>query len=207
MPVEKGAKIKIQHKPSPLKNEYKVNIVSIIDNNPSFESTENSVGSNETAEKSGLSEILDSIGDGPSEEGTSNVSSMDDESKNGRDAEFCDDQTTPFILRTTSKILKSAIDPEKNLTGERHEPSRVDRGLEAPLPEPRLNGTGNTFPLTTRPTNDWFRGIGAFGASRSWGYRLHAGSDLYTPINRPVLAVADGVVLDYYPFTLVPMRS
>ena len=198
--LKKGAKIKIQHKPSPLKNEYKVNIVSIIDNNPSFESTENSVGSNETGEKSRLSKILDSIGNGPSEEGTSNVSRLDGESKNGKDAKFCDDQTTPFILRTTSKILKSAIDPEKNLAGERHEPSRADRGLEAPLPEPRGSGIGHTFPLTTRPSNDWFYGTGAFGASRSWGYRLHAGSDLYTPVNRPVLAVADGVVLDYYPF-------
>ena len=38
-----------------------------------------------------------------------------------------------------------------------------------------------------------------FGAGRAGG-RVHAASDLYTQVGRPVKAIADGVVLDYYFF-------
>lgn len=39
-----------------------------------------------------------------------------------------------------------------------------------------------------------------FGARRAGGKRTHAGCDLYAPLRSPVIAIAQGVVLDKYPF-------
>ena len=57
------------------------------------------------------------------------------------------------------------------------------------------------FPLATRPV-DWRGGYRFFGANRPAG-RKHAGCDLYAPLNTPIYAIADGVLIrDPYPFYL-----
>jgi murein DD-endopeptidase MepM/ murein hydrolase activator NlpD len=64
---------------------------------------------------------------------------------------------------------------------------------------PSVPSSGFEFPLLSRPTNDWFYGAARFGAGRAGG-RVHAASDLYTQVGRPVVAIASGIVLDYYYF-------
>ncbi len=58
-----------------------------------------------------------------------------------------------------------------------------------------------SFPLAMRPV-DWRGGYRYFGANRPEG-RKHAGCDLYAPLNTPIYAISDGVVLlGPYPFYL-----
>ena len=59
------------------------------------------------------------------------------------------------------------------------------------------------FPLHKRPAFDWHTHPRNFGATRSSG-RKHAGCDLYAPKGTPVLAVADGRILAFGRFTVVP---
>jgi murein DD-endopeptidase MepM/ murein hydrolase activator NlpD len=57
------------------------------------------------------------------------------------------------------------------------------------------------FPLAVRPI-DWRGGYRFFGANRPGG-RKHAGCDLYAPLNTPIYAIADGVLIrDPYRFYL-----
>lgn len=50
------------------------------------------------------------------------------------------------------------------------------------------------FPLATRPAKSYKTGMRRFGAHRKGG-RLHAGCDLYAPIDTPIYAMADGEVI------------
>ena len=56
------------------------------------------------------------------------------------------------------------------------------------------------FPLYAFPLADYTIEGREFGAARKYG-RLHAGNDLLEHAGNPVYAVADGKILDYYPFT------
>lgn len=56
------------------------------------------------------------------------------------------------------------------------------------------------FPLHFRPAASYHEAPRAFGSRRDNGNRKHAGCDLYAPVNTPVLAVADGLILSAGPF-------
>jgi murein DD-endopeptidase MepM/ murein hydrolase activator NlpD len=56
------------------------------------------------------------------------------------------------------------------------------------------------FPLHFRPKQSYHEAPRSFGSRRDHGNRLHAGCDLYTSVGTPILAVADGTVLQAGPF-------
>lgn len=58
------------------------------------------------------------------------------------------------------------------------------------------------FPLPFRPPESYHEPPRSFAAPRDGGNRSHAGCDLYAPVGTPVLAVADGTVLNVYAFYL-----
>jgi murein DD-endopeptidase MepM/ murein hydrolase activator NlpD len=60
-----------------------------------------------------------------------------------------------------------------------------------------------SFPLHERPAFNWHSHPRHFGTSRSSG-RKHAGCDLYAPTGTPVLAVADGKIIGFGRFAVVP---
>jgi len=51
------------------------------------------------------------------------------------------------------------------------------------------------FPLHFRPRQSYHEAPRSFGARRDNGTRKHAGCDLYAPVDTPILAVADGLIL------------
>lgn len=57
---------------------------------------------------------------------------------------------------------------------------------------------GLLFPLPIRPTEDYKDGARKFNSSR--GSRRHAGCDLYAPVGTEIRAMADGVIIQCYPF-------
>ena len=58
------------------------------------------------------------------------------------------------------------------------------------------------FPMEARPAESYREGMRRFGAGRSGG-RKHAGCDLYAPLETPIFAMDDGVVVqDLYHFYL-----
>lgn len=63
-------------------------------------------------------------------------------------------------------------------------------------------GTGEAFPMKTRPAESYREGMRRFGANRSGG-RRHAGCDLYAPVGTPIYALDDGeVIQNLYAFYL-----
>ena len=59
---------------------------------------------------------------------------------------------------------------------------------------------GLLYPLVIKASVDYHKGVPRFGASRSHGKRKHAGLDFYAPLGTIVRAMADGVVINVYPF-------
>ncbi|MYM93992.1 LysM peptidoglycan-binding domain-containing M23 family metallopeptidase [Duganella vulcania] len=57
---------------------------------------------------------------------------------------------------------------------------------------------GLLFPFEQRPSASYHEGARQFNSSR--GVRRHAGCDLYAPVGTEVRAMADGVILQCYPF-------
>ncbi len=60
--------------------------------------------------------------------------------------------------------------------------------------------SGLLYPLPVKATADYHTGARRFGSRRSDGKRKHAGIDLYAPLGTIVRAMADGVVIQVYPF-------
>lgn len=52
------------------------------------------------------------------------------------------------------------------------------------------------FPLPFVPRQSYKTGGRRFGANRDNGRRKHAGCDLIAPVGTPILAIADGVVME-----------
>lgn len=61
--------------------------------------------------------------------------------------------------------------------------------------------TGLLFPLPARPQQTYHENPRKFGSNRS-NNRKHGGIDLYGPVGTVVRAMADGVVIQVYPFYL-----
>lgn len=55
------------------------------------------------------------------------------------------------------------------------------------------------FPLPFIPKLSYRTGARWFGARRANGKRLHAGCDLIAPVDTPIFAIADGIVLEADP--------
>lgn len=51
------------------------------------------------------------------------------------------------------------------------------------------------FPLHFRPRESYHEAPRSFGARRDHGSRKHAGCDLYAPVDTPVIAVENGLIL------------
>lgn len=70
--------------------------------------------------------------------------------------------------------------------------------LVEPISEGKVVQAGLLFPLPARSEQSYHTGARKFNSSR--GNRRHAGCDLYAPVGTEIRAMADGKVLNCYPF-------
>ncbi len=89
------------------------------------------------------------------------------------------EKTTAVPHRTAETAIKKKVEVTSAATG-------------------KVLAEGLLFPLASRPAECYRTGARAFNSSR--GPRRHAGCDLYAPVGTEVRAMADGVILQCYPF-------
>ena len=97
-----------------------------------------------------------------------------------------------------------------SITSISHELIRPENPSKTPTNPPKSDIPGTDpsfespavldFPLPHKPYQSFLSAPRNFGAIRDGGRRTHAAADLYSDTSQPVMAIADGRVIDYYYF-------